>query len=163
MTEPAIRTQYDERYSDVQTIDQIGSDTRFHRGFGQTGSKVLLVDMENCDHQSGCPRCGEREMVLSLDLNPRDYDLAVFYCTNIACPHFVGDEIEYDMSRIRADSPHVWDNTAECPGCGTRHTVEIERNSFLHDEANDGSSCIVETACDDCAEDIVEQIKGEEA
>lgn len=41
---PAIRTAYDERYSDIERIETIGSDTRFHRGFGETGTRVELVD-----------------------------------------------------------------------------------------------------------------------
>lgn len=150
---PAIRTRYDERYNEIEQIAQIGSDVRFHRGLGESGTKVLLMD---CSAIGGCPRCSEDKMVLSLNVYPTDYDDAVFYCTNIACPHFVGDEVEYDMDRIRADTPHVWDNTAECPYCGKRHTVEVERNSMKHEECKEGSSYIVTSVCDDCVDRITD-------
>ncbi len=152
---PAIRTRYDERYDDVERIKQIGSDTTFHRGFGETGSRVELVLVPD-----GCPRCGENKMVLSRGLKPDDYDSAVFYCTNFACPHFVSDEVEHDMDRIRAQDPHVWDNTSECPDCGTRHTVAVRRHSRLHDEADAGTSCLIEEPCDDCTDQVMEELDG---
>jgi len=187
MTAPAIRTAYDERYSDIERIDTIGSDTRFHRGFGETGTRVLLVDfgsLKSADSadcadgssdmtpsvHAGCPRCGEDEMILSLDLNPEGYDDAAFYCTNIKCPHFVGDEVEYDMDKIRADHPEEWDNTAECPDCGKRFTTtlkkgihttheyvksaELRAGSTVEDRRSskgDASGGVVgDVVCDDC-------------
>lgn len=175
MTAPAIRTAYDERYSDIERIDTIGSDTRFHRGFGETGTRVLLVDFgsQKSAVGAGCPRCGEDEMILSLDLNPEGYDDAAFYCTNIKCPHFVGDEVEYDMDKIRADHPEEWDNTAECPECGSRFTTTLKKSAelragstvedrrsskgihttheFVHPEDGDASGGVVgDVVCDDC-------------
>jgi len=152
MTAPAIRTAYDERYSDIERIDTIGSDTRFHRGFGETGTRVLLVDMTPSVH-AGCPRCGEDEMILSLDLNPEGHDDAAFYCTNIKCPHFVGSEVEYDMDKIRADHPEEWDNTAECPDCGKRFTTTLVKGIHTTHEyvTGDASGGVVgDVVCDDC-------------
>lgn len=140
-TAPAIRTQYDGRYSDIELIEKIGSDTTFHRGFGETGTSVKLVDTSAI---GGCPRCGTDEMVLSQDLNPEAYDDALFYCTNLACPHFVGDEVEYDMNKIRADKPEVWDNTAECPECDKRYTVEVDRHRRVPDDG------IITSTCGEC-------------
>lgn len=186
MTAPAIRTAYDERYSDIERIDTIGSDTRFHRGFGETGTRVLLVDLSESVHVcqaegddsttdssavgAGCPRCGEDEMVLSLDLNPEGHDDAAFYCTNIKCPHFVGDEVEYDMEKIRADHPEEWDNTAECPECGKRFTTTLVKgihttHEYVKGDASGGvvgdfddsenrrhgnSGVVADVVCDDC-------------
>ena len=151
MTAPAIRTRYDERYSDIERIEKVGSDTTFHRGFGETGTRVLLVDASAI---GGCPRCDEDEMVLSLDLNPEGYDDAAFYCTNIKCSHFVGDEVEYDMNRIRADHPEQWDNSAECPECGTRFTTTLVKGIHSTHEyvKGDASGGVVgDVLCDDCS------------
>jgi len=137
--QPAIRTELDERYDDMEIIERVGSDTRFERGLGDVGTVVELVDMS---FQGGCPRCGEDEMVLSKDLGPYEVD-GVWYCTNIKCPHFVADEVEQDMRKIRAERPHTWDNTAICPSCDTRHTVQLHRGT-----QDDGG--IVQVMCEDC-------------
>lgn len=146
---PAIRTAYDERYSDIEHIETIGEDTRFHRGFGTTGTRVELVDASAI---GGCPRCGEDEMVLSRDLHPDEYDSAVFYCTNLTCPHFVADEVEYDMDKIRASTPERWDNTAKCPECETRFTTELVRGIHERHEYQDGgnSGIVTDVLCDEC-------------
>jgi hypothetical protein len=151
MTEPAIRTTYDQRYSDIEHIETIGSDTRHHRGLGETGTRVKLVDMAPSVH-NGCPRCSEDEMVLSLGLNPEGHDDAAFYCTNIKCPHFVGSEVEYDMNKIRADQPEVWDNTAECPECDTRFTTTLKKGIHTTHEYKDGGNngIVTDVLCDDC-------------
>lgn len=151
MTAPAIRTAYDERYSGIERIDTVGSDTRFHRGFGETGTRVELVDTRAI---GGCPRCGEHEMVLSRDLNPEEHDDAVFYCTSIKCPHFVGSEVENDMDRIRAMRPETWDNTAECPTCDKRFTVQLrrglhEQHEYVEGNAEDGG-IVGDVVCDEC-------------
>lgn len=151
MTAPAIRTRFDDRYRDCEQIEVIGSDVTHHRGLGDVGTRVVLYDMSAI---GGCPRCGETEMIGSFGLNPDSHDDVVFYCTDLRCPHFVGDEVEYDMDRIRSDDPQVWDNTAECPECERRHTVEIERGSVIHQEARNGSSCIVKALCDACGSQI---------
>lgn len=147
MTEPAIRTAYDERYDDIERIREIGSDTVFHRGYGTTGTRVLLVDMSESVHD-GCPRCSEDEMVLSLALNPEGYADAAFYCTNLRCAHFVGDEVEYDMNKIRADKPEVWDNTAKCPECNKRFTTELKRG--LHERHDFNEEIVTDVVCDEC-------------
>lgn len=152
---PAIRSAYDERYNSIEVIRTVGENTRFHRGFGTTGTRVELVDMSDTDH-GGCPRCGTEEMVLSRELHPDAHDDALFYCMNIMCPHFVQDSVEHDMDKIRATDPHTWDNTAECPSCGTRHTVEVERHSHRHDMADEGASCIVYESCDECAQEVLD-------
>lgn len=154
---PAIRTRYDGRYDDVERIKTVGKDVRFIRGLGETGTRVDLIDASAI---GGCPRCETDEMVASVDLNPgHEYDRVVLYCTNVACPHFVADAVEYDMDRIRADTPHVWDNSAECPECERRHTVQITRGDRLHDEANAGTSCIVHVLCDRCEAHMTSEVE----
>jgi len=209
MTAPAIRTTYDERYSDIERIDtsddqrsssrkpkvsEIGSDTTFHRGMGETGTRVLLVDfgsLKSADSadcadgssdmtpsvHDGCPRCGESEMVLSLGLNPEGYDDAAFYCTNLKCPHFVGSEVEYfvdtlhrrsgngdvaeDMTRIRADHPEEWDNTAICPECDSRFTTTLTKGVHSTHEYQDGgdSGILVDVLCDDCSPSLDREVE----
>lgn len=148
---PAIRGRLDERYSDIERIDRIGSDTTFYRGLGDVGTIVDLVDLSEMD-LDGCPRCGESEMVLSKVVRPETVD-AEFYCTNIKCPHFVADAVEYDMDRIRADGPHVWDNTAVCPDCETRHTVrltEMDKYSYEYESGDADDGGVVYDLCEKC-------------
>jgi hypothetical protein len=149
---PAIRGRLDERYSDVQVIERVGSDTTFHRGLGDIGTVVELVDMSETKYD-GCPFCGEPEMILSKDLGPETVDGA-FYCTNIKCPYFVQDAVEYDMDKIRADQPEVWDNTAICPRCENRFTTRMRRGlhtrrKYVEGNAHDGG-IIGDVVCDDC-------------
>jgi hypothetical protein len=145
---PAIRTELDRRYEQMELIKRIGSNTQHLRGLGDIGTVVELVDMS---FRGGCPRCGTDEMVLSKYQGPESADGA-FYCTNISCPHFVQDAVETDMTRIRADQPEVWDNTAECPECDTRHTIEVRRHRPLHGHMIEHNIDIVERLCDDCAD-----------
>jgi hypothetical protein len=163
---PAIRTAYDERYSDIERIETIGSDTRFHRGFGETGTRVELVDMSESVH-NGCPRCGESEMVLSLDLNPEGYDDAAFYCTNLKCPHFVQDAVEFDMNKIRADHPEEWDNTAICPDCEKRFTTTLKKGIHTTHEYVKGDAAsggiVGDVACDDCTPSLDESQRSSQA
>lgn len=162
---PAIRAELDERYAAMERIETIGSETRFERGRSELGTKVELVDMS---FNGGCPRCGESEMIVSTDLGP-DY-IDAFYCTNVGCPHsvvsvrlpqtsdlrssdFVQDAVEYDMDLIRANQPETWDNTARCPSCDTRHTVQLHRDTCHHRTYIDGNADdggIVQAVCDDC-------------
>lgn len=143
---PAIRTALDERYSDMEPIEKIGSNVRTQRGLGQIGTVVKRVDMFALD---GCPRCGETEMILVEDIRPES-STGVFYCTDPKCPHFVADAIDAEINKIRASQPMVWDNTAECPDCGARHTVELERH---WDDSVENE--IVERVCDDCKAEIM--------
>lgn len=153
MSAPAIRTAYDGRYAQMDRIRIVGENTTFHRGFGTTGTRVCLMDASAI---GGCPRCDEDEMVASLNLNPEGHDDMELYCTNISCPHFVGDEVEFDMNRIRADRPHKWDNSAECPDCGKRFTTELQRGSHerRHYVKGDADSGIVRETCDECKTEV---------
>lgn len=139
----------------METIEQIGSDTTFHRGFGTIGTKVDLVDVSDVDTiGGGCPRCNESEMVASIELNPEEHDRIALYCTNLSCPHFVADEVEYDMNRIRAVNPERWDNTAICPECDSRFTTMLKREMRDEHEYVDshGKShgVVSDVLCEEC-------------
>jgi len=142
----------------MEKLERIGADTRHHRGLGDVGTVVDLVDMSDTKF-GGCPRCGEAEMVLSKDLGAESAD-AVVYCTNLKCPHFVQDAVEHDMNRIRDDKPAIWDNTAECPECGDRFTTQLRRHMARHHEyvtgnATDGG-VLGDVLCDECSPSLAE-------
>jgi ribosomal protein S27AE len=150
-TAPAVRGRYDETYSGLERIEKIGERVNFHRGFGTTGSRVVLMDASSI---GGCPRCGESEMVASIGLHPEaQYDALALYCTNLRCRHFVGSEVEFDMEKIRADTPSVWDETAFCPECESTHTVRMTRHKkSLSDDHTGDSHAESEVLCDSCIE-----------
>jgi uncharacterized C2H2 Zn-finger protein len=142
----------------MEQIERIGSDTRHHRGLGDVGTVVDHVDMSDTTF-GGCPRCNESEMILSKDLGVGAVDV-VAYCTNLKCPHFVQDAVEHDMNRIRANKPEVWDNTAECPECGTRFTTQLRRHmarqhKYVTGNATDGG-IVGDVLCDECSPSLVE-------
>lgn len=147
--QPAIRTAYDERYESVERIEQLGADTNFHRGLGETGEKVYLVDASDID---GCPRCNESELILSLRLSPDSHDDAMFYCTNPFCRHFVSDALDHVISGRQAEKPTVWDNTAYCPECESRHTIELSQatEAGFDVHTSDGHGKIYRAMCDEC-------------
>lgn len=142
----------DDRFSGMERIELIGSDTHYRRGLGDIGTVVDHVDMSDTKF-GGCPRCNETEMIISKSLNADAVDVIV-YCTNFKCPHFVQDAVENDMNQIRADKPEVWDNTAECPECGDRFTTQLRRQMACHHEYTIGNATeggiLGDVLCDDC-------------
>lgn len=149
-TAPAIRRRFDERDMDVERIEKIGSDVTFHRGLGDSDTKV-----EKVRYPGGCPRCETDVMYRSIALNPTGHDDVVYFCSNMQCRHYVGDELRYDMQRrFRADTPTIWDNTARCPECDRRFTIEVKAHevAYYDWDGEQGSSIIISELCDDCSE-----------
>jgi hypothetical protein len=85
----------------------------------------------------------------------------------------VGSEVEFDMEKIRADTPSVWDETAFCPECESTHTVrmvgknrsailrnrqlqeevaETRHKKSLSDDHTGDSHAESEVLCDSCIE-----------
>jgi hypothetical protein len=92
-------------------------------------------------------------MIRLVQLHPDDADGVSYWCLMPNCRYFVADELSWATKphpEYVPDGPMVWQNTAECPSCGDRHTVEVERDSPTHDLAKESSSCVVEIMCDDC-------------
>jgi ribosomal protein S27AE len=148
-TMPVIRRDWTSEDSNVTVEATIEDDTRFHRGLGTSGRKVERTDKR-------CPWCGFKHTIRLRHIHPDDRDGVSYWCLNPQCSYFVNDELSWATKphpEMKPDAPMVWQNTAECPDCGTRHSVVVERHSRLHELADDGTSCIIETPCDACEAD----------
>jgi predicted RNA-binding Zn-ribbon protein involved in translation (DUF1610 family) len=143
---PAIRRAHKREDANVEVLHTVKEDTTFHRGLGTTGRTV-----EHVAHE--CPCCGNDRMIRLRQIYPEDRDGVSYWCLMPNCRYFVADELSWATKphpEHVPDGPMVWTNTAKCPQCGYRHRVEVERGSPFHDRADAGSSCIIETRCDDC-------------
>lgn len=151
---PAIRRTWKQSDSEATIISTVEDDTTFHRGLGTSGQKVQHVEQD-------CPRCGHDEMVRHTHVNPEARDGASYWCLNPTCPHFVADELSWATKphpSYPTNTPEVWDNTAECPTCNKRHTVELRKGIADQHEYDESGDIVTDVACDDCTPSLDEEV-----
>lgn len=146
---PVIRRDMNDNDREATVLHTVKDDTRFVRGLGDVGDLVQHVEHE-------CPCCGNGEMIRIQHIYPDDDNYMKYWCLMPSCRYFVSDEISWATKPhpdFVPDTPMVWQNSAECPDCGSLHSVVCKRNSRRHDLSNEGSSCIINEQCSDCKEE----------
>lgn len=119
---PAIERVYSEADKEIEVIETIHSSVTHERGFGDVGQKYQLVDVSSVDVSDsprsdeirgselvrhGCPACGHERMIREVDVSAELSDGVGYWCLNPLCKHFVADQLEAKMNRIRASEPTV--------------------------------------------------------
>jgi len=143
---PAIRRSWKQRDSEAEVLSTVEDKTRFHRGLGTSGRKV-----EHVEHE--CPRCTHDQMIRLVHVNPEERDGVSYWCLRPSCPHFVADELSWATKphpSYPTDTPEVWDNTAICPRCDSRHTVELRKGMHEQHEYDESGKIVTDVVCDDC-------------
>lgn len=143
---PAIRRQWTEEDSNAEIIGCHYSNVSFTRGLGDSGRKIETVAYD-CPHEF----CRSDRMVRLHHVNPVDRDDVLYWCLYPGCEHFVGEELGWSRPNGRASTPQVWSQTARCPDCDTRHTVEMNRQwaQRVPFEENDNGTEIARVECDE--------------
>lgn len=147
---PAIRRTWKQEDSNVNVIRTPYDRVSFTRGMGDSGSKMQIVERD-------CPACHYDRMIRKVHVSPVERDRAEYWCSNLSCPHFVGEQ--FGFARVqRPTQPLVCDVTAICPDCDERHTIEIDtRTEGIHPTNEDHLKVAL---CDDCQVDRAERRAG---
>lgn len=146
---PAIRRDFSRTDAEATIVSVVDDDTSFERGLGSHGTVIQHVEYE-------CPCCEHDEMIRSVDRTIDRPDGVAYWCLNPTCQYFVNDALSHATKphpQMEPDTPEVWQNTARCPECDSRHTVIVHRNSGFHSYMTDGDDDIVHTVCEECMAD----------
>lgn len=151
---PVIRRNWSKVDSEATVESVVSNDVSFIRGLGDNGRKVEHTDLT-------CPHCGHNDTVRLVHVNPEDRDGVSYWCLNPVCEYFVQGELGWATgsdSPTLPRNPKIWSQTAWCPDCEERHTIEV--TDFEYDRLDKRDIELemrtVEKApiklCDDCLE-----------
>lgn len=152
---PAIRRQWQFEDSNTEVISTLDDSVTFHRGLGDSGSKIEIVEHD-------CPECSYDRMVRYTRVFPDERDTVEYYCQRPTCPYHVGDEFSYARPTIGPNFPIIWSQTAFCPDCDDRHTVTVDQRPLSRQEfdAFHRDDYRHEALCDTCIADRAERRDG---
>lgn len=83
MSTQTKRTAMTREDMNVEKVARLYHDVTNHRGLGDSGRKVNIVERE-CEH----PNCGYDRQVQILHINPEMKDGVEYRCQNPNCPDF---------------------------------------------------------------------------
>lgn len=87
---PAIRRRVTDEDIEATVISEPYNSVHFVRGWGDSGRKVQIVEMD-------CPSdyCSWDRMVRLWYVNAEDGDTVQYWCLNPNCRHFIRDELSW--------------------------------------------------------------------